>query len=129
MYPTSWMIGRDSLEEDNIKGIKIAKGAMVTLPIWAMHRDEKYYSKADEFIPERWTNEFLATIPKQAFTPFGYGVRSCIGETFAMYEFKIILSSLLLNFKFKLVKNVPLEIVTIIMARPKEEFEVSFVRR
>ncbi|MDO9181414.1 MAG: cytochrome P450 [Bacteriovorax sp.] len=124
-YPTSWMIGRDALEEAVVGDFIITKGAMVTLPIWAIHRNAKYYNEPLIFNPERWTKDFEAQLPKHAFVPFGYGPRVCIGQAFAMNEFRISIASILLNYKFTIIGPLELEVTTLIMARPKHDFLVS----
>jgi cytochrome P450 len=51
-----------------------------------MHNSPKYYADPDKFNPERWTKEFLFKLPRFAYFLFGGGIRSCIGETFAVRE-------------------------------------------
>jgi cytochrome P450 len=56
-----------------------------------MHRDARFYANPDVFMPERWTDEFKAQLPKYAYFPFGGGPRLCIGQQFAMMEATLIL--------------------------------------
>lgn len=48
-------------------------------------KDERYFSRPNEFLPERWLNKDEKFHPF-AFLPFGYGVRSCIGRRLAELE-------------------------------------------
>jgi cytochrome P450 len=59
-----------------------------------MHNSPKYYVEPDKFIPERWTKEFLFKLPRFAYFPFGGGIRSCIGETFAVQEGVLALATI-----------------------------------
>ncbi|KFY30605.1 hypothetical protein V493_01799 [Pseudogymnoascus sp. VKM F-4281 (FW-2241)] len=55
----------------------------------ALHRNEKYWSKPNEFIPERWLD--TNALRKNLFRPFELGPRSCIGQELAQTELKLIL--------------------------------------
>lgn len=74
-----------------------------------IQKDEKYYEKATEFIPERWlkipdaeitikpaksTNPFV-------YLPFGFGPRTCIGRRLAELEMEAITSRMIRNFKIE----------------------------
>uniref|UniRef100_A0A182TSV0 Uncharacterized protein n=1 Tax=Anopheles melas TaxID=34690 RepID=A0A182TSV0_9DIPT len=79
----------------------IAMGAQVLL------RDEKYFHRPTEFIPERWLNDRDASIPSAKevnpfiFLPFGFGSRSCIGKRLAMMEMEVILARWIRQFEFR----------------------------
>lgn len=64
-----------------------------------MSRNEAYWPRAEEFLPERWTPEGQAKGlgPKDAdaFLPFGLGSRSCLGRHFAQLEASIVAAVLL----------------------------------
>ena len=50
---------------------------------YATCRSEKYFERANEFLPERWLRDENPTGFKHhpfASLPFGYGTRSCIGK-------------------------------------------------
>lgn len=57
---------------------------------------------ADEFQPERMSADNLAKIPPGAFTPFGHGVRACIGRSFAWQEATLALALILQNFNLRM---------------------------
>jgi cytochrome P450/NADPH-cytochrome P450 reductase len=44
-----------------------------------------------------------------AYKPFGFGVRSCVGSQFALWEAKTLIPLLYHNFTFKLVENLKLK--------------------
>ncbi|GJJ12831.1 hypothetical protein Clacol_007076 [Clathrus columnatus] len=60
---------------------------------------------AKKFVPERWLDEKLPPlvekikVPGHVFT-FGDGPKLCLGRAFAYSEFKIFVSTLVLNFEF-----------------------------
>ena len=49
--------------------------------------------------PDRWTKEFLFKLPRFAYFPFGGGIRSCIGETFAVQEGILALATIFQRWK------------------------------
>ncbi len=128
-YPTSALIARDALTSDNVFGHDIPASSMVTLPIYAIHRSSKYYNNPEIFNPRRWSTEFYKNLPKLAFIPFGYGPRACIGEEFAMMEFRIVLKEIVKNFTVFLEENhvrTPLKLKLTIMLKPESDFHIHF---
>jgi hypothetical protein len=58
-----------------------------------LHRNPKYWKSPDAFIPERWLvgpEDPLYPV-KGAWRPFEFGPRSCLGQTLALVELKIVL--------------------------------------
>ncbi len=66
--------------KDEKTGLEIPKGAVVNVPVNAIHHDKEYYEKPDEFYPEHFSPEKKAARNPYAFMPFGIGPRNCIGE-------------------------------------------------
>jgi cytochrome P450 len=123
LFPPAWVIGRQALEDDELRGFKIP------VPIYAIHRDPKYFEAPEEFRPERWSDEFRQKLPRAAYLPFGYGPRMCIGWQFAMTEAKLVLSILLKRFRVEEVNGrVPVQRPSI-TGRPKEDVLLRFVPR
>lgn len=70
----------------------IPAGATITPSILLMHRRPDVYPDPNAFRPER----FLETPPgTYTWIPFGGGVRRCIGASFALFEMRVVLSTLL----------------------------------
>ena len=78
----------------------LRKGAMIVYSSYITHRLPTIYSEPQRFRPERWE-----TIKPNLYEyfPFGAGVHSCIGRTFATTEIKIILAIVLQRFRPELV--------------------------
>lgn len=125
LYPSSWMLGRDAIDDDKIGGFDIPAKSMVIIPTWAFHHNPNWFPNPEEFIPERWTKEFEAQLPKSAYIPFGFGSRMCIGATFAMYEMKFALANIYSKFGTKLLSGSKLELVPSVTARSKHPIEVE----
>jgi cytochrome P450 len=64
-------------------------------------RNQKYYPKPDEFIPERFLPESpFPPIPAGAWRPFERGPRNCIGSEFGTLELKVVMALTLRDFDF-----------------------------
>ncbi|KAK6502390.1 hypothetical protein TWF506_002970 [Arthrobotrys conoides] len=64
----------------------------VYVPTLTIMTDEKYFERADEFIPERWTEKEEMVKDKRAYIPFGYGVHACAGKQLAINELKVVVA-------------------------------------
>ena len=104
LFPPAWVVGRLAIEEHEISGFKIPKGALVLSSMFVMQRDERFWEDAEEFKPERWLKENAVKEAAQKFVyfPFGGGVRRCIGEQFAWMEGVLLLASLGRKWKLRL---------------------------
>ncbi|KAI1842511.1 hypothetical protein JX265_012677 [Neoarthrinium moseri] len=67
----------------------------VNVPIWAMQRDERYFDRALDFIPERW--ETLSP-ESSAYFPFQRGGFSCVGKANAMMQIRMLISATALQY-------------------------------
>lgn len=78
----------------------VPAGSNVVVPIYHIGRNERLFKDANEFIPERFAAE-RSTESQNPFSyiPFSAGPRNCIGQKFATYEMKSILSKILRNFE------------------------------
>ncbi|ADU32117.1 cytochrome P450 [Evansella cellulosilytica] len=100
LYPPAYVIGRQAAEDTEINGYRIKKGDMILMSQYVMQRNRKYYEDPHTFIPERFENDFIKTIPEYAYFPFGGGPRVCIGNHFAFMEAVLVLACLSKQFKF-----------------------------
>lgn len=71
-----------------------------------MNHSEKLFKDPESFIPERFVNERSAETQNPfSYVPFSAGPRNCIGQKFAVYEIKSIVSKILRNFELKITKE------------------------
>ena len=97
--PSVWTLSRLTNEEYKIGEYVIPNNSVIFMSQYAMHNSPKYYIDPDIFNPERWTKEFLFKLPRFAYFPFGGGIRSCIGETFAVQEGILALATIFQKWK------------------------------
>lgn len=88
-----------------VNGKRLLKGSNVALLIDTTHRDPSVYPDPEKYDPDRWNPENVSKIPKEAFIPFGYGPRVCVGWRYAMLELKIYTISIVRKFSIKSVRK------------------------
>ncbi|KAF2357063.1 Cytochrome P450 [Trinorchestia longiramus] len=100
MYPPAHAIERKCIKDYQIpeSSIKINKGMMVSIPVYSLQHDERYFPDPEVFNPERFLPENKGNILSGTYLPFGLGPRMCIAERFARMESKLVLADLVLNF-------------------------------
>ena len=111
IYPPGFRINREVAQDvtlnHNGQSIRLRKGMMVTIPIYALHHLEEYYPDPEKFDPDRWSPENSASRNPYAYLPFGSGPRNCIGMRFALEEIKIAICTLVYQFRFFAIAETP----------------------
>jgi cytochrome P450 len=95
LYPPAWIGPRRAVREFEFGGCTVPHGAYVNYCSWASHRLPEVFPDPEAFIPERFTRERKAALPRGAYVPFGGGQRICIGKRFGQTEVKLVASMLL----------------------------------
>lgn len=129
LYPPAWGVGREAVRDCEIGGYPIRKGAQVFMMSWVVHRDPRFYDAPEEFRPERWEGEEARQLPKFAYFPFGGGPRICIGNTFAMMEAVLCLSTIARRFRFRPAPDHTVTIMPAMSLRPRDGIRAVVNRR
>ncbi len=97
-------VARRLTAEIELGGYRIPAGAMVVASIAATHYREDLYPSPDEFRPERFLDK-----PPDGYTwlPFGGGVRRCIGASFAQFEMRVIMRTILERAELRAARPAP----------------------
>ncbi len=116
LYPAAWMTERVALKDDAFGDFSYPKNTIIIPFLFGLHRDTKFWTQAEKFVPERFIND-----PKIAkstnYFPFGAGPRMCIGNNFAIAELCFFLSIFLKKFNIQRTGQVP-ELKALITLRP-----------
>ena len=91
LAPPVWVAPRRAIEDVEVGGIAVPRGAHVLVSQYATHRSPHLFERAEEFVPERWLDGFEDRLPRGAYFPFGAGTRKCLGDQFALLEGRIVL--------------------------------------
>ena len=121
---------REAIETFEFNGYRIPQGWNIQYQIAQTHKDEEIYPESDRFDPDRFDPKQPAD--KQAsfgYIPFGGGLRECIGKEFARLEMRLFASKLLQNYRWELLPNQNLELITVPTPHPRDGLKVKFSRR
>lgn len=129
LYPPAFGVVREALNACEIGGYAIPKGATLAMFQWVVHRDPRFFDRPEEFIPERWENDFAKTLPRCAYFPFGAGPRLCIGNTFAQAEVPILLAAIVQQFRLRLVPGHRVTTAPSLTLRPLKGIRVTLEKR
>jgi cytochrome P450 len=95
LYPPAWIGPRRAVRDFEFGGHAVKRGTYVNYCSWASHRIPEVFPDPEAFIPERFTRERKAALPRGAYVPFGGGRRICIGKRFGQTEVKLVATMLL----------------------------------
>lgn len=119
-------------------GFVAPEGCRINIPIWSIHRDEKYFPRPEEFLPARWvkrddekkhwverdvgeelsSEDDIAAGDHKAMIAFSAGGRNCVGQKFAIQEAIIVLATLVKGLKFSPVADYKLELKQEVVLKP-----------
>nr|AYN79709.1 cytochrome P450 4G68 [Bemisia tabaci] len=101
MYPPVPIIARELQQEVQLKSTNVSVPAKCTVIIGTLklHRNPKIYPNPEHFDPDNFLPEKTSNRHYYAFVPFSAGPRSCVGRKYAMLKLKILLSTILRNYK------------------------------
>ncbi|KAL0100762.1 hypothetical protein PUN28_019264 [Cardiocondyla obscurior] len=110
----------------NEKPFTVKKGMVFWMPVFAIHRDKKYYDDPDKFSPERFLNN-KSYNNSSCYLPFGLGPRMCIANRFALLEVKVLLFHLLARCELKpsAQTTFPMQFGKGLAMKPKSGFWLS----
>ena len=115
--PTSSTLAYFAKEDVEICGVKFEKRSLLEINSLWIHYNSLEWQKPNEFIPERFDpeSEYFKRPPiesstkevrdPKSFIPFGFGLRSCAGQTLARLESKVLLSRIITNVEYEIDKE------------------------
>ncbi|KAF7351430.1 Cytochrome P450 [Mycena sanguinolenta] len=127
----------ETIDGQVVDSLFVHKGTIVTLPIACLNRSEAFWGPtAKDFSPARWLDEAEGIDKHRARELQGYrhlltfvdGARMCLGKTFALVEFKAVLSVLVRNYTFEFPNGAETALGRHrnILFRPKVEGETGY---
>jgi len=132
MYPPVPIIARQLREEvklassDNI----IPAGCTVVVATVKLHRQPEIYPNPTVFNPDNFLPEKSASRHYYAYVPFSAGPRSCVGRKYAMLKLKILLSTILRNYRINAtIPEKDFQLTADIILKRAEGFKISLTPR
>jgi cytochrome P450 len=106
--PGPLLLPHFSMASCSIDSFQVPAGVRVLVNAWAIARDARFWTDAEEFVPERFLDggsaahlSFLGRNNFQ-FLPFGAGRRLCPGINYAMAAVELMLANLVHRFDWEL---------------------------
>ena len=94
LHSPAWLSMRRTTTAIDLGGTRIPADADLVYSPATMHRDPNLYPDPMRFDPDRWLPERAASLPRNAFIPFGSGRYKCIGDHFSMTEATVVLATI-----------------------------------
>ncbi|GMT21309.1 hypothetical protein PFISCL1PPCAC_12606, partial [Pristionchus fissidentatus] len=130
LFPPVPIVMRKLQNDFECGGHTLPRGVTVSICPLAIHRNEAVYENCQSFDPDRFLPERSVNRHAFDYIPFSAGPRNCIGQRFASYEQKVVLSWLLRRYRFecgmKLFDNPPMSEAVL---RPKHGCLIRMYRR
>ncbi len=117
LFPPAFLIVREAKGPDTVAGHVIAKGDVVSISPWVLHRHMAHWAHPTRFDVSRF---LPGAEPPQKYTylPFGAGPRVCIGAQFALTEASLILAKTLRAVQLRVLDDVDVEPVAVVTTYP-----------
>jgi cytochrome P450 len=117
--PLPIMMMRRAIADDTVCGRRIARGSVVAIIPWVLHRHRGLWRDPDRFDPDRFLPEAVASRSRYAYLPFAIGPHVCVGASMAMLQLTVVVAVLARHFRFHLVPGRPVEPTAWTNIRPK----------
>jgi unspecific monooxygenase len=89
-----------------IMGYEFSPGSWLMGCIYLVHHNSDLYPQPEKFNPERFLERQFAPYE---FLPFGGGQRKCLGMSFALFEMKLVIATIMSQMDLKLLDNIPVK--------------------
>jgi cytochrome P450 len=119
LYPPAPRFEREAMGDDELHGVAIARGDIVSIWPWLVHRHRKLWDDADSFDPDRFAPDHEAERHRFQYIPFGGGPRVCVGARFATVEALVILAHWLAKRRFALAEEFKVDPLGSVTLRPR----------
>ena len=103
LYTVIPFVNRTTVTDVKLKdgGLMLPKGTAALIPLCLMNRDGDVWENPNEFKPERFEDLKISdNSAKHGYLPFGYGSRTCIGNTLALIEGNVMFALLMQKVTF-----------------------------
>jgi len=85
------------------------QGTVLSVPAYTIHHSPSIWNPHNDpafdpeiFNPDRWDEKNITEQQKQAFIPFSYGPRACVGRNVAEMELALIVATVIRRYEFEL---------------------------
>lgn len=130
LYPSVPFIGRQLENDFEIGKYVVPAGTQISLNLFHMHRDPEQFPDPEKFNPDNFLPEVTKNRHPYAYTPFSAGPRNCIGQKFAILEEKMVISTVLRNYRVESTqKKEDIVLLAELILRPEKGLLVKLFPR
>lgn len=128
LYPPVPRFDRQAVAADRLGEAEVARGDIVSIWPWLLHRHEKLWDDPNAFDPDRFGPEGK---PRHRFQylPFGGGPRLCVGARFALSEALTVLAHWLAGWRFSPTPGREVRPSGMVTLRPAGGLPLNLARR
>jgi cytochrome P450 len=125
VYPPVWLMGRTPVEPVMVGDFTISPSANIILSPYVIHRNPRYFPDAEVFDPDRFDTEPV----RYSYLPFGAGPHVCIGQSFAMLELALVVTTIIQRFRLHVDDAFVAEPDPMMTLRPKGGLPMTLIAR
>jgi len=118
LYPPVPFLGRQALQDEQIRSRKIPAGSLVAVVPWLLHRHRQLWDQPDHFIPGRFLPENAGARQRYSYVPFSVGPRVCAGQPFGLTDAILCFATLAQRAQLRLAPGAVVEPVCRLTLRP-----------
>ena len=98
LHPVAPLIVAEAINDTTVADVAVPRGTVILLLTRAGAMEDRHFTDAAAFLPDRWLLPAAEGNNKKVSIPFGAGPRLCPGRFLAIEEMKMLLSMLVRNF-------------------------------
>ncbi|XVE52798.1 hypothetical protein DITRI_Ditri02bG0153000 [Diplodiscus trichospermus] len=129
--PAPLLLPRECKESCEVNGYVIPSKSRVIVNAWEIGRNQKYWTEAEKFFPERFLDSSISYKGTDfELIPFGAGKRICPGMSYGIANIELILANLLYHFDWKLPngqKREDLDMTEVFSASLRRKYDLYLV--
>uniref|UniRef100_A0A914X0U1 Uncharacterized protein n=1 Tax=Plectus sambesii TaxID=2011161 RepID=A0A914X0U1_9BILA len=130
LCPAVPLFARQVTEDTPLCGYTLPRGATVVISTIYIHRDKEVFPNPEDYDPDNFLPERIATRNAFAYIPFSAGQRNCIGQKFALMEEKMVIATLFRKYEIKSTETADqVRPMPEIILKPPKGFEIKLFRR
>ncbi|XP_052751909.1 cytochrome P450 4C1-like [Galleria mellonella] len=99
LFPIGAMLQRTITEDIVLDSSVVPAGASLVIPIYHIHRDPRFWTKPEDFDPERFNPVNTKLRNASCYIPFSLGPMDCLGRYFGTKLIKTIVVRILREFE------------------------------
>ncbi len=125
LYPPVWLFTRRAIDADRFGDTDIRPGSHIFISPYLLHRRESFWPRPEAFEPERFDPRRAGAEIKDAYIPFSWGARRCIGEYFSMLEMQFHIAVLARRFRLQTLPDQTVGIDPAVNLRMQKNLQMS----